>query len=117
MDIDHVAVFGGSAGAGSPQERPARYGPYNSIHISPFISELILHAQLDHSIAAATEDFARVRIRQAPITSVRNRSRRRAEVEMVERVQKIGAKLYSMPLGDGYGLLHSNIPVPGAWPI
>src|SRR5260370_42180260 len=80
----------------------------------PFISELILHAQLDHSIAAATEDFARVRIRQAPITSVRNRSRRRAEIEMAERVHKIGAKLYSMPLSDGYCLLHSNNPVPGA---
>src|SRR5581483_2783681 len=75
-------------------------------------SELVFHAQLDQTVAAAAEDLTRIRIRQAAITYIRNRRRWRAQVEMVEGVQKIGANLHAVMFGDGYGLLHSDIPVP-----
>src|SRR5258708_7944350 len=60
-------------------------------------SELVLQAQLDNPAAAAAEDFARVRVRQAAVPCIGNCSRRRAQVEMVEGVQKIGAKLQAVP--------------------
>src|SRR6266849_845812 len=80
-------------------------------------SELILHAQLDDPASAASEDFARVRVGQAAIAGVRNRSRWRPKVEVVESVQKIGANLQAVAFLNRDGLLKSDVPVPRARPI
>src|SRR5258708_16899674 len=80
-------------------------------------SELVLQAQLDDAAAAAAEDFARVRVRQAAVPCIGNRSRRRAQVEMVEGVQKIGANLQAMAFGYRDHLLQPDVPVPGSRPI
>src|SRR5262245_5310852 len=77
------------------------------------ISEMVLHTQLNDAAAAAAKDPARVRIGQATIAGVGDRSRRSAQVEVVERIEKIGANLYAMAFRDRNGFLDSDIPVPG----
>jgi len=67
-------------------------------------SEHVPQPQLDHPVATAAEDLARVRVCKSAIPRVRYaRSGRRgsAQVEMVEGVEKVGAKLHPVRLPDG----------------
>src|SRR6476620_11239056 len=80
-------------------------------------SEQVFQTELNNAAAAAAEDFARICIRQSPVTGIPDGGRRRTQVEMVKRIQKIGAQLYAMFLRNREVLLHSDIPVPRARPV
>src|SRR5438270_1618646 len=77
-------------------------------------SEHILQSELNDAIPASAENFARRGVGQPAVPGVGDGTRRRAQIEMVERIQRIGANLHAMPLGDGDELLHADIPIPGA---
>src|ERR1700730_8455132 len=97
--------------------KPAHVAPRKTLRESWVISEHVLQSQLDDPITAAAENFARGCVWQPAIPGIGDGGRRASQVEMIERIQKIGANLQAMLFCYRDDLLHSNIPVPGAGTI
>src|SRR6202035_3414242 len=78
-------------------------------------SEHVPQSKLDHSVAVAAKNLAGVGIREAAIARVRYaHSGRRgcAQIEMIEGVEEIAAKLHTVRLTDSKRFLQPDVPVP-----
>src|SRR5437660_1711868 len=78
------------------------------------ISEHVLQADLNDAISAAAIDFAGSGIRKTAIAYVGDGCLRAAQVEVVERIKRVGPELNSLTLCNGEVLLNTDVPVPEA---
>src|SRR5690242_3328554 len=75
-------------------------------------SEHVFQADLNDAAATAAEDSARICVGQTAVPSVGDGSGGSAQVEMIEGIQEIGAKLHAVFFGNREVFLHADIPVP-----